>query len=240
LPGRRDAEIRDSATLEPLSEGCKRYARLAVAALRYCPQEKGCAMLLSADDSQLLLIDFQARLMPAIHDGRAVLDNARRLARAARLLEVPVWASEQNPAGLGGTDLELAPLCNRIVEKRSFSAAEALEPLLAPMVPRGNARSVPRHLQKAQSEPAERGTLVLAGCEAHVCLLQTALELLAQEWDVCVVTDACGSRLERNRDAAFDRLAAAGCELVTTEMVGFEWLGDCEHPRFKDWLALIK
>ena len=64
--------------------------------------------------------------------------------------------------------------------------------------------------------------------------------LLEAEWDVCVVTDACGSRTERNRDAAYDRLAGAGCELVTTEMVGFEWLRDCEHPQFRAVQALIK
>ena len=82
--------------------------------------------------------------------------------------------------------------------------------------------------------------MLLAGCEAHVCLLQTALDLLDAEWDVWVVTDACGSRTERNRDAAYDRLAAAGCELVSTEMVGFEWLGDAGHPRFRDWQGLIR
>ena len=65
---------------------------------------------------------------------------------------------------------------------------------------------------------------MIAGCEAHVCLLQTALDLLEDEFEVWVVTDACSSRTERNRDAAFDRLAGAGAELVTTEMVGFEWL----------------
>ena len=199
-------------------------------------------MLLTADESQLVLVDFQARLMPAIHDGLAVLGNARRLARAARLFGAPVWGTEQNADRLGGTDFELAALCDRIVHKTAFSAAEALQSVLTPSAtaPRGNARSLPRHLQKAAPAPPERGTLVLAGCEAHVCLLQTALDLLEQDWDVCVVTDACGSRTERNRDAAFDRLAGAGCELVTTEMVGFEWLRDCRQPRFKDWLALIK
>jgi nicotinamidase-related amidase len=95
-------------------------------------------------------------------------------------------------------------------------------------------------LQKtAQSEP-ERPSIVLAGCEAHVCLLQTALELIEDEFEVWVVTDACGSRTERNRDAAYDRLAGAGAELVTTEMVCFEWLRSCEHPAFKDVLALVK
>ena len=69
--------------------------------------------------------------------------------------------------------------------------------------------------------------------------LQTALGLIEQEIDVWVVTDACGSRTERNRDAAFDRLAGAGAELVTTEMVAFEWLRTAEHPAFRDMLALV-
>jgi nicotinamidase-related amidase len=73
-----------------------------------------------------------------------------------------------------------------------------------------------------------------------VCLLQTALDLIDEEFDVWVVTDACGSRTEKNRDAAFDRLAAAGCELVTTEMVAFEWIRSSEHEAFKDVLRLIK
>lgn len=199
-------------------------------------------MLLDADDCQLVLIDYQARLMPVVAGGAEVLANARRLAELARLMQVPVWATEQNPAKLGGTDATLLPLCDRVVPKMSFSAAQALQPLLAPPVAaaRGNARSLPRHLQKPQQAEPERATVVLAGCEAHVCLLQTALCLLEAEWDVWVVTDACGSRTERNRDAAYDRLAAAGCELVTTEMVGFEWVRDCEHPRFRALQALIK
>ncbi len=199
-------------------------------------------MLLDADDSQLVLIDYQTRLMPAIHDAAAVLANARRLAQMARWMGVPVWATEQNPDKLGGTDAALAPLCDRIVPKMAFSGADELLPLLAPpaAAPRGNARSLPRHLQKPAAPQPERGTVVIAGCETHVCLLQTALLLLEAEWDVWVVQDACGSRTERNRDAAYDRLAAAGCELVTTEMVGFEWLRDCQHPQFKAWQGLIK
>jgi len=105
----------------------------------------------------------------------------------------------------------------------------------------GNARSLPKHLQKAAPEPAPgRESLVLAGCEAHVCLMQTALGLLEEELEVWVVTDACSSRSERNRDAAFDRLAGAGAELVTTEMVAFEWLRDAGHPRFKEVLGIVK
>ena len=70
--------------------------------------------------------------------------------------------------------------------------------------------------------------------------MQTALQLLEEEMEVWVVTDACSSRSERNRDAAFDRLAGSGAELVTTEMVAFEWLRSCEHPAFKQMLELIK
>jgi nicotinamidase-related amidase len=201
-------------------------------------------MLLDAEESQLVLVDYQQRLMPAIHDSAAVLANAVRLARIAALLEVPVWATEQNPAGLGPTVSELLPLVGRALDKTAFSAAPGLLTRLRPPQRQaqqgGNARSLPKHLQKPAAPVAERGMVVLAGCEAHVCLLQTALELLEEELDVWVVTDACGSRTERNRDAAFDRLAGAGCELVTTEMVAFEWLRDAEHPLFKDVLALVK
>lgn len=197
-------------------------------------------MLLDHEECQLVLVDYQARLMPAIHDSEAVLRNAMRLARLAQLFEVPAWGTEQNPARLGENPGELKALCRKTLAKMHFGAcADGLAELLRP-APRqgGNARSLPRHLQKATA--AERGTIVLAGCEAHVCLLQTALALIDDEFDLWVVTDACGSRTERNRDAAYDRLAAAGAELVTTEMVAFEWLRTAEHPMFKQVQALIK
>ena len=82
--------------------------------------------------------------------------------------------------------------------------------------------------------------MVIAGCEAHVCLLQTALDLLEDEFEVWVVTDACASRSDRDRDAAFDRLAGAGAELLTTEMVLFEWLRSAENPDFKQVQTWIK
>lgn len=200
-------------------------------------------MLLDANESHLVLMDYQQRLLPAIGEGASVLAHALQLARAARLLGVPCSATEHNPAGLGPLDPALAPLVGKPLAKMTFSAAEPLAERLRPpaRASAGNARSLPRHLRKPpEQEPAQPPTVILAGCEAHVCLLQTALELLDDEIDVCVVTDACGSRSERNRDAAFDRLAGAGCELVTTEMVLFEWLRSAEHPSFKDVLALVK
>jgi nicotinamidase-related amidase len=204
-------------------------------------------MLLDADECQLVLVDFQVRLMPVMLDAPAVVANAVRLARMAALLRVPVFASEQNPSKLGASVPELgealAAARARVLSKMQFSAVEEglgewLRPPAQPV--QGNARSLPKHLQKPAVQGPERATVVLAGCEAHICLLQTALDLLEDEFDVWVVTDACTSRTERNRDAAFDRLAGAGVELVTTEMVAFEWLRSAEHPAFKDVQALIK
>ena len=199
-------------------------------------------MLLDASESQLVLVDYQMRLMPALFEAEAAAANAVRLGKLARLLEVPVWGTEQNPSRLGENLPDIRALCQRTLPKMHFGALEEglgewLRPPAKP--PQGNARSLPKHLQKPAAG-SERSTIVVAGCEAHVCLLQTALQLIEDEFDVWVVTDACTSRTERNRDAAFDRLAGAGAELVTTEMVGFEWLRTAEHPAFRELQALIR
>lgn len=201
-------------------------------------------MLLDADDCQLVLVDYQIRLMPALRDSAAVIANAVRLGRLAEVMQVPCFGTEQNPAKLGENVPEIRTLCQKTLAKMHFSACEdGLVEWLRPtaQAPRGNARSLPKHLQKNQPDASEtRTTVVVAGCESHVCLLQTALDLLDQEFDVWVVTDACSSRTERSRDAAFDRLAGAGAELVTTEMVAFEWLRTADHPAFRAVQALIK
>lgn len=200
-------------------------------------------MLLDVAQSQLVLVDYQARLMAAIFEAPLVLANAVRLGQLARLMQVPVWATEQNPSKLGENAPELKALCDRTLSKMQFSGVEEglgewLRPPAKPVA--GNARSLPKHLQKPQAQAAQRNSIVIAGCEAHVCLLQTTLDLMEDEFEVWVVTDACSSRTERNRDAAFDRLAGVGVELVTTEMVAFEWLRSAEHPAFKAAQALIK
>jgi nicotinamidase-related amidase len=174
--------------------------------------------LLSASDSTLVLIDFQARLMPAIHEGAALVANAQRLVAAAGLLGVPIVMTEQNPAGLGGTVPELAG-AGPVIAKTSFDACVEgafLEAL------------------------AGDGQLVLCGCEAHVCLGQTALTLLAHRRHVAVVVDASGSRRPESKEASLARLARHGAEIVTTEMVIFEWLRDAAHPRFREALKLVK
>ncbi|WP_114969540.1 isochorismatase family protein [Rhodoferax ferrireducens] len=200
-------------------------------------------MLLDAAESQLVLVDYQIRLIPAIFESAQVLANAVRLGQLARLMDVPAWGTEQSPSKLGENAAEIRALCAQTLSKMHFSGVEEglgewLRPQPKPVS--GNARSLPKHLQKTVTNVVERNTVVIAGCEAHICLLQTALDLLEDEFDVWVVTDACSSRTERNRDAAFDRLAGAGAELVTTEMVAFEWLRTAEHPAFHAAQDLIK
>ena len=111
-------------------------------------------MLLEAEDSQLVLVDYQARLMPAIFEAPLVTANAARLGRMARALQVPAWGTEQNPAKLGENLPEVRALCDRTLAKMHFSAcAEGLGEWLWPAAraeaPKGNARSLPKHLQKA-------------------------------------------------------------------------------------------
>ena len=202
-------------------------------------------MLLDAQECQLVLMDYQARLMPVMLDAAAVVANAARLAQVAALVQVPVVATEQNPSRLGptvdGLQAALRQARARTLSKMQFSAVEeGLGEWLRPEIqaPQGNARSLPKHLQKPAA--SQRQSIVLAGCEAHICMLQTALDRVEDEFEVWVVTDACTSRTERNRDAAFDRLASAGVELVTTEMVAYEWLRSAEHPAFKAMLQLVK
>jgi nicotinamidase-related amidase len=197
-------------------------------------------MLLNHESSQLVLIDYQEKLMPAIHQADDVYNNALILASLAKKLRVPVFGTEHVPDKIGPFVPALGAFCKATMRKTHFSACpEGLVDLLTSKAPAGNARSLPKHLQK-NSQDSERPSIVIAGVEAHVCLLQTALDLLNEEMEVWVVTDACGSRTERNRDAAFDRLAGNGAELVTTEMVVFEWLESAENEHFKFALDLIK
>ena len=178
-------------------------------------------MIMNATQSRLVLIDFQPRLMAAIDEADFVLKNAQRLAQAAKILQVPAWATEQNPSKLGGIDPVLASLVQETFGKMEFGSGDA------------------GLFERLRSSSAQ-DTIVVAGCEAHICLLQTALKLKASGFEVVAVSDACGSRTPRNYGAAMARLAGAGCHVVTTEMVLFEWLGSAAHDRFKEVQALIK
>jgi nicotinamidase-related amidase len=175
---------------------------------------------LAADTSALLLIDFQTRLMPAIEGASATILAARRLAGAAGLLGVPGMLTEQNPAGLGPTVGELLPADHTaVVGKMTFDALRDA----------GVRERLP-----------DRPDIIVAGWEAHVCVLQTVLGLLDAGRRPYVVGDAVGSRRAENREAALRRMEHHGAEIVTAEMVVFEWLGGADHPRFREVLALVK
>lgn len=177
---------------------------------------------INAQASALVLVDYQARLMPAIHNGAMVSANARRLAQAARMLGVPALGTEQNPSKLGSNLEQLKAECVCTVAKMHFNACAD-------------------GLLEALDEAKEAcDQVVIAGCEAHVCMLQTALGLLRAGKRVWVVADASGSRRTSDHAAAMSRLAQAGATIVTYEMVLFEWLDDCAHPRFREVLELIK
>ncbi|WP_454730999.1 MULTISPECIES: isochorismatase family protein [Cupriavidus] len=176
-------------------------------------------MLLNAEDSVLVLVDLQARLMPAIHDGERVLRECARLARIAGMLGVPVIGTEQSPASLGQNLAEIRQLCGLTVAKDHFDGCED---------------------GLAEALPAGRKTVAIAGCEAHVCVLQTAMGLLRRGYGVSLVTDAAGSRQPASHAAAAERLRQAGAAVVTVEMAAFEWMRSSRHARFRDVLALVR
>ena len=169
--------------------------------------------------STVLLIDFQTKLMPAIDDAAATVMNARRLIDAAAILGVPTLFTEQNAQRLGPTVSDLAPDPSLIIHKMTFDACPA--PDFFPRLSEGHA-------------------IVVAGWEAHVCVLQTVLGLLETGRHVFVVRDAIGSRRVESKETAVERMAWHGAEIVTAEMVVFEWLKTAEHPRFREVAALIK
>ena len=177
-------------------------------------------MLLTAESAALLLIDLQERLMPAIHDSEVVVARAVRLAEAARLLEVPIRATEQYPVGLGPTVPPLAAYPQAVLTKTTFSATAA--PGFDELLPAGVSQ------------------IVVAGCEAHVCVLQTVLGLLPRGHRVLLAADAVGSRDPDDRAAAIARAGRHGAEIVTSEMVLFEWLRDAQHPKFREVQKLLK
>lgn len=167
--------------------------------------------------STLVLVDFQTRLHPAIHDADQVLAAGIWLARVAARIGVPILLTEQYPKGLGPTApalLEVLPAGTPCLEKIHFSAVAEGRLLAAP--------------------GGEREAFVVAGTEAHVCVLQTVLDLLALGRRVGVVEEAVGSRTPRDKDRALSRIEAHGGVILTREMAAFEWLERAGTPIFRE------
>ena len=172
-------------------------------------------MKLDAHRSVLLIIDLQERLLPAIDAGESVLNHAAWLIGVARQLSVPVLLTEQYPQGLGQTAPRIAELVQpeERIEKTHFSA-----------VAEGNLLAHPE---------AQRKQWVVCGTESHVCVQQTVLDLLAAGRQVSVVEEAVGSRQARDKNVAIARMRQHGADIVSREMVAFEWLNQANTPEFR-------
>lgn len=163
-------------------------------------------MLMRADDSCLLIVDIQERLVPALHDADTLVKNARWLIDVANAIGVPVVASEQYPQGLGHLVKSLAEVVpvEATVTKEHFSCVAA------------------GCLSGTAVET--RSQVVVSGAETHVCVLQTVIDLVGQGKVVFVVADAVSSRREADRDLGLARMRDAGAVIVSREMAAFEWL----------------
>jgi nicotinamidase-related amidase len=179
------------------------------------------ATQMSAKDTGLLVIDVQEKLMVKIPRAAEIVRNIAFLADAAKLLNIPAQATEQYPRGLGGTVAELAKRFPERPDKVGFSCC-----------------AIPKVVETFRA--AARPKIVLTGIEAHVCVLHTALDLLALDFRVFIAADAIGSRFDIDRDFALRRLENAGCIVVTSEMTAFEWVGGADHPQFKAISGLIQ
>lgn len=184
------------------------------------------ALLCSAEDSQLLVVDVQIRLLAAMPeaDRAALVKHAEILLQAAEALEIPTVYTEQYPQGLGPTIpalVERMPAMARCFEKTGFScsAAEGFLPAL---------------------KVSGRRQVIMVGQESHVCVLQTALELISLGFQVFVVEDAVSSRNPAHKHNALIRLREAGVIITNLESVLFEWLRDATHPHFKTFANLIR
>jgi isochorismate hydrolase len=181
-------------------------------------------MLIDAENSLLLVVDVQERLLPAMYESRIVLRNVAILIRAARHLDIPVLATEQYPQGLGHTVEALATLLPRDCTLQKIYFSSLAEPSLGKRI-----------------AETGRSQILICGAEAHVCVLQTATELQAlSDWQVFVAADATVSRTAENHRLALERLARNGVEILSTEMAVFEWLRRADTDQFRKLLALVK
>lgn len=183
-------------------------------------------MLIDAKKSTFLLVDAQERLLPAMAEGAEVEKHCATLLKAAKALGVPVTVSEQYPKGLGRTVPGLAAEIGNapVFEKQSFSCWRD--------------KAIKEHM--IAHHEAQRPLVILAGIEAHVCVLQTAVDLAAAGFGVFAVADAMSSRAPSSHALALDRMRQAGVAVVNTEMAVFELLGQAGTAEFKALSALVR
>ena len=177
--------------------------------------------LMNRDDAALLVVDMQAKLLPFIPGQARLIWNIRRLMDGAKILGIPVSATEQYPQGLGPTTPELAKLLDSIPAKVAFSCGEC-----------GQIFSAWR----------DRGIwkILVCGIETHVCVGQTVHDLLGEGFRVYVAADAVGARFAMDHEIALRRMDSAGATLTTVEAALFEWCGRAGSPEFKQISQLVR
>ncbi|MBI5764898.1 MAG: isochorismatase family protein [Planctomycetes bacterium] len=183
-------------------------------------------LMVEADLAAVVVIDFQEKMLRAIgtSPNEALAKRIGMITSTARLLGVPVLYTEQNPKGLGATDASLAGAVDG-----------ATGPLIKTTCSCWRDEGFRTALQRT-----EREHVILCGLETHVCIQQTALDLLRVDYVPIVPMDAVGSRFQSDYDAAANRMRAAGVLLTTTESLLFELIERCDHPRFKEFLQIVK
>ena len=175
------------------------------------------------DDSLLLIIDIQQAMLKVINPWELVAGKAKQLIQSANVLEVPILFTEQYKKGLGGTLPELIQEVKspQVFHKEHFSAC--LEKEFIPTI-----------------QTFKRKKIVVVGMEAHVCVLQTCLDLIKTGFQVHLVADAVASRVDKNRDIAIDLLRQAGAVISSTEIIIFQWACRANTDEFRAILPIVK
>ncbi|WP_199188679.1 MULTISPECIES: hydrolase [Pirellulaceae] len=176
-------------------------------------------LLMTPENTVLLMIDMQEKLLPSIPDAKQVVWNASRLLDGAEILGIPALGTEQYRKGLGATVEPLAAKLGDMPDKLHFSSCQSVI---------------------AKLEELNRPKILIAGIEAHVCVQQTALDLLSLGYDVYLATDAVSSRYKHDRRIALRRMESTGVTLTTTEAALFEWCRVAGTPQFKQISQLVR
>lgn len=179
--------------------------------------------MLNADNTILVVIDIQGNLYQSMDDKLFLLENNRKIIRGVSVFGIPLVVTEQTPHKLGPTIPEIGELLGgaALIAKASFSSWKNKDFV----------RAVKMHTRK---------DILVAGIEAHVCVYQTVMDMLAEGYRVHVVADAVSSRTARNREIGMARMRDAGAAIVSTEMVLFELLQTAESDKFKDIFKIVK
>jgi nicotinamidase-related amidase len=180
---------------------------------------------LEADQSALIVVDIQEKLLPPIFEKDRLVRNSQLLLRLARIIDLPVLATTQYSKGLGATVPEVASLLppGEVLDKTAFSCFGS-----------------DRFCSAVHALPGNRNTLIVCGMETHICVLQTVLGALNQGFLVQVASDAVSSRAEWNWKIGLRRMEAAGALISSTETIIYELLRGSATPAFKEMLPYLK